>query len=231
MEILVLRHEPFEHLGHFAHRLDARNIPFSYKDLGSPLSLDGCTGLIIMGGPQSANDSSPGLVAELRLIEAAIARSLPILGVCLGAQLIAKALGARIYKNIAKEIGWAPVYFTEAAKDDPVFEGFASPTRFFHWHGETFDLPQGAGWLAYSDLTRHQAFRYRTNIYGIQFHPEIQPEMIVDWSAQPVNCGDVEDLHEPIDPYAEDSETLARRVLDGWLSIAGVAPGPLKAAR
>jgi GMP synthase (glutamine-hydrolysing) len=144
MEILVLRHEPFEHRGHFAQRLEAKSIPFSYRELGAPLSLDGCTGLIVMGGPQSANDSDPGLLAELRLIEAALLRRTPIMGVCLGAQLIAKALGARVYKNTAKEIGWAPVYFTEAAKDDPVFGGFASPTTFFHWHGETLDLPQGA---------------------------------------------------------------------------------------
>ncbi len=221
MEILVLRHEPFEHLGHFARQLETSNIPFAYKDLGQPLSLDGYTGVIIMGGPQSANDRDPGLMAEMRLIEEAVEGGLPIMGVCLGAQLIAKALGARVYKNAEKEIGWAPVYFTEAAKDDPVFGRFASPTTFFHWHGETFDLPEGAEWLAYSDLTRHQAFLYGRNVYGVQFHQEIQDEMIVDWSAQPANCGDVEALAEPIDPHVVDSESLARGVLDGWLSLLG----------
>ena len=175
-----------------------------------------------MGGPQSANDREPGVLAELRLIEEAVEAGVPIMGVCLGAQLIAKALGARVYKNAAKEIGWAPVYFTEAAKGDRVFGRFASPTTFFHWHGETFDLPQGAEWLAYSDLTRHQAFRYAKNVYGVQFHPEIQPEMIVDWSSQPANCGDVEGLAEAIDPHAVDSESLARIVLEGWLSLTGV---------
>ncbi len=137
MEILVLRHEPFEHLGHFSRLLDAKNIPFTYKDLGESLSLDGYTGVIVMGGPQSANDPDPGLAGELQLIEKAIESQVPVLGVCLGAQLIAKALGARVYKNAAKEIGWAPVYFTDAAKDDPIFGSCASPTTFFHWHGET----------------------------------------------------------------------------------------------
>jgi len=222
MAILVLRHEPFEHLGHFADRLNEATIPFVYKDLGTPLSLDGCTGLIIMGGPQSANDPDPGLAGEMRLIGEAVEKGVPTLGVCLGAQLIAKTLGARVYRNPAKEIGWAPVYFTEDAKLDPLFGGFASPTTFFHWHGETFDLPEGARWLACSDLCRHQAFRYGTNVYGVQFHPEIQPEMIVDWSAQPANCGDVESLGAPIDPHAVDSAPLARTVLDAWLSLAGL---------
>jgi GMP synthase (glutamine-hydrolysing) len=220
--VLVLRHEPFEHLGHFAKILEAEKIPFEYKDLGQPLSLQDGTALIIMGGPQSANDTDPGLEAEMRLISEAIEKELPVLGVCLGAQLIAKSLGARVYKNKLPEIGWAPVHFTEAAKSDPVFGGFDSPTTFFHWHGETFDMPEGAAWLAYSDDCRHQAFRYKTDVYGVQFHPEIEAAMILDWSAQPVNCGDVSSLPAPIDPDAVDSESLAKRVLYGWLDVAGL---------
>jgi GMP synthase (glutamine-hydrolysing) len=219
MGILVLRHEPFEHLGRFAHHLTSLGLPFEYKDLGQSLSLDGHTGLIIMGGPQSANDADPGLAAEMRLIAGAVEKHLPVLGICLGAQLIAKALDARVYKNAEKEIGWAPVYFTSAAKGDPVLGSFASPTTFFHWHGETFDLPPNAESLAYSDVCRQQAFRYQRNVYGIQFHPEIEPEMIVDWSAQPANCGDVENLSGPIDAQAFDSAAAARAVLDGWLSL------------
>jgi GMP synthase (glutamine-hydrolysing) len=222
MSILVLRHEPFEHLGHFAQRLDESSIRFSYIDLGQSLSTDGYTGVIVMGGPQSANDPDPRLAAEMHLIREAMAQGVPILGVCLGAQLIAKALGARVFRNPSKEIGWAPVYFTDAAKDDPLFGGLVSPTTFFHWHGETFDLPSGAELLAYSDLCRQQAFRYGNCVYGVQFHPEITPEMIVDWSAQPANCGDVDALATPIDPHAVDSEILARTVLDGWLSVAGI---------
>jgi GMP synthase (glutamine-hydrolysing) len=219
MGILVLRHEPFEHLGHFARLLEMKQIPFAYRDLGQPLSVEGCAGAIIMGGPQSANDPNPGLIAEMRLIEEVLDAGVPILGVCLGAQLIAKVLGGRVYRNAEEEIGWAPVYFTDAAKNDPVLGGFASPTTFFHWHGETFELPQGATWLAYSDLCKQQAFRYAGNVYGVQFHPEIQPAMIVDWSAQPANCGSVETLAQPIDPQAFDTERLARGVLEGWLSL------------
>ncbi len=215
--ILVLRHEPFEHLGYFADVLQEHSIPFEYRDLGDDLDLAGRSGLIVMGGPQSANDPLPALAAELRLIAQAIRTGIPVLGICLGSQLIAKALGARVYRNPQKEIGWFPVHFTEAAQKDPLFSGTPSPTTFFHWHGETFDLPAGAEWLAYSGRCRHQAFRYPGNVYGIQFHPEITPAMIEDWSAQPVNCGDVEDLPSPIDPHAADTAALARRVLNGWL--------------
>lgn len=219
MSILVVRHEPFEHLGHFAQILTQNNIPFCYKDLGDPLSLDGCSAVIVMGGPQSANDPHPCLLAELKLIQQAMASRTPVLGICLGAQLIAKALGARVYRNPEKEIGWAPVYFTDAAEGDPVFGGVDSPLTLFHWHGETFDLPAGSQWLAYSDKCRHQAFRFGSNVYGVQFHPEITPEMIVDWSSQPVNCGDVDRLDAPLDPHASDGEPLARRILEGWLSF------------
>jgi len=192
-------------------------MPFEYRDLGAESDLRGRSGLIVMGGPQSANDPLPSLDAEIRLISQAIQTGIPVLGICLGSQLIAKALGARVYRNPEKEIGWFPIHFTEAAQNDPLFSGIPSPTTFFHWHGETFDLPSGAEWLAYSDRCKHQAYRYPGNVCGIQFHPEITPPMVEDWCAQPVNCGDVADLPGPIDPYAADTAALACRVLTGWL--------------
>ena len=97
-----------------------------------------------MGGPMSANDPLPGLLNELRLIDQALKAAVPLLGVCLGSQLIAKALGARVYRNAEPEIGWAPVHLTEAGLRDPLFTGIPSPSTFFHWHSETFDLPAGA---------------------------------------------------------------------------------------
>ena len=120
--ILVLRHEDFEHLGYFSGRLKEVGKSFQYIDLGQPLRLDTANGVIVMGGPQSANDDNPGLIAEMKLMEEALAKGVPVLGICLGAQLMAKTLGAKVYKNKVREIGWAPVYFTDAAKGDPVFE-------------------------------------------------------------------------------------------------------------
>ena len=218
--ISVLRHEEFEHLGYFSQLLKDAERPFHYIDLGQTLSIGNADGIIVMGGPQSAND--PELAGEVRFIERALAQGTPVLGICLGAQLMAKALGAPVYGNPVAEIGWEPVHFTDAAKDDAVFGGMYAPGKapvtFFHWHRETFDMPSGAEWLAYSDKCRHQAFRHGTNAYGIQFHPEITPEMIVDWSTQPANCGGGNALESAIDPRAFDTAALAQRVLEGWLS-------------
>jgi len=222
MSVLVLRHEPFEHLGYFTAILDERSIGYEYRDLDSPLdvaALDRATGLIVMGGPMSANDPLAGLAAEIRVINAAIERGTPVLGICLGAQLIAKAMGASVYRNPSTEIGWGAVHLTEVGRADPIFGGLADPSVFFHWHGETFDLPVGAEWLAYSDLCRHQAFRFGSNVYGIQFHPEITPAMIEDWCAQPVNCGDVRGLDSLPDPRAVDSMPLARHIFERWLEF------------
>jgi GMP synthase (glutamine-hydrolysing) len=215
--ILVLRHERFEHLGYFAEILNDLHIPFVYSDLNDKLDLGPHTGLIVMGGPQSAND--PGMSAEMHFIQQVIDEKYPVLGICLGAQLIAKALGAHIYRNREKEIGWAPVHFTESAQRDPVLGGLASPSTLFHWHSETFTQPAGTELLAYSDKCRQQAFRYRDSVYAIQFHPEITPAMIVDWSTQPVNCGDVDTLEAPIDPHAAATAPLARHILEGWLGL------------
>jgi GMP synthase (glutamine-hydrolysing) len=133
--------------------------------------------------------------------------------------LIAKALGARVYRNAELEIGWEPVWLTDAGKSDALMGGIESPEMFFHWHGETFELPPGAEWLAYSEKCRHQAYRYGRRVYGIQFHPEITAEMIADWCEQPVNCGDVSTLPAPIDPGAHDSRAAARRILESWLQL------------
>jgi GMP synthase-like glutamine amidotransferase len=213
--LLVLRHEPFERLGYFEQVLRDRHISFTYSDLGDVLDLGTYDGMIVMGGPQSANDQE--MAGELHFIQQALDTKTPVLGICLGAQLIAKALGAHVYRNPEKEIGWAPVYLTEAAASDPVLGRLPSPSMLFHWHNETFTLPPGAVSLAYSDKCRQQAFRFHDTIYGIQFHPEITPEMIVDWSAQPVNCGDAATLDAPLDPYVADSSPLARQILEGWL--------------
>lgn len=144
-------------------------------DLPSPDAFDL---LIIMGGPMSIDDEAehPWLVDEKRFIREVIDRSTKVLGICLGAQLIADALGAKIYPGKAKEIGFFEIELTETGKTSPLLAGLPSPCPAFHWHGETFDLPDGAAHLARSRVCEHQAFSYENRVLALQFHLETTPE-------------------------------------------------------
>lgn len=225
MRVVAFRHVPFEGLGLIHPALDDRGISVEYPDLfreDAPLpDVAAADGLIFMGGPMSVNDDLPFLRRELDFIRQAIGRGQPVLGVCLGSQLIAKALGAKVYKNCRKEIGWFEVRLTEAGRQDPILSGLEGAETVFHWHGETFDLPPGATWLAYSDACRHQAFRIDSKVYGLQFHLEVTPEMIADWCQQDANCGDVRELHLPLDPHrqAERLARLSRLVFGRWCDL------------
>ena len=175
-----------------------------------------------MGGPCRSTTISPGLVREIRAIRETVDRGKPVLGICLGAQLIAKALGSKVYRNPVKEIGWAQVYWTEQTAVDPLFRGFSRPETVFHWHGETFDLPEGGERLAYSEACANQAFRIAGNVYGMQFHLEVTPEIITDWLRQDAACGDLREAAAPIDPYVHAdplAAVAAATVFDGWCGL------------
>ncbi len=221
MPVDVIRHVPFEGLGLIEPVLHSHDLAIRWHEIGDALTEDqlcASDALILMGGPMSVNDPDPWVAAELDLILRAMGRGIPILGVCLGAQLIAKALGARVYRNPVKEIGWFQTYWTEAGRRDPVFGDLADGINIFQWHGETFDVPRGAEWLAYTKTCTHQAFRAGQNVYGIQFHPEVTPEIIEDWVAQDANCGDVRELENPIDArlHSQVQAELACLVFDRW---------------
>ena len=225
MHVLAFRHVPFEDVGLIAPALAARGVDLVYADAfrqtGAEPDWRSAAGLIFMGGPMSANDALPFIQQEIGIISAAVALGRPVLGVCLGAQLLARVLGARVYRYPIKEIGWAPVYWTEAARQDRLLEGLPSPETVFHWHGETFDLPAGSEWLARSEVCRNQAFRAGSNAYGLQFHLEVTPEMISTWCREDANAGDMRELTAPIDPHAHAAALaqLAATVFDRWASL------------
>lgn len=225
MRVVAFRHVAFEGLGLIEPTLEDHGISVEFPDLfqgGATLpDLTTAAGLIFMGGPMSANDDLPYLRQEIQVIRHAVEAGQPVLGVCLGSQLIAKALGANVYKNSTKEIGWFDVHLTDAGRQDPILSGLEGSETVFHWHGETFDLPEGAAWLAYSDACRHQAYRVGLKTYGLQFHLEVTPEMISDWCSQDANCGDVRELQTPVDPNrnAQRLAGLSRLVFGRWCAL------------
>jgi GMP synthase (glutamine-hydrolysing) len=225
MVVLAFRHIMIEHLGLVSDALEEAGIDFEYVDLphdpSAHISLNGVTGLIFLGGPMSVNEDHPYIRRELGIIDEALAAGKPVLGICLGAQLIARALGANVYPNPVKEIGWGPIHRTEAGHRDPLLSHLRDPETVLHWHGETFDLPAASTWLAYSEACRHQAFRYGSNVYGLQFHLEATPEMIADWCVAEVNRQDVEQLVSSIDPSAhrERMRELSAAVFGGWTRL------------
>jgi GMP synthase (glutamine-hydrolysing) len=225
MALLVFQHLSGEPLGHFRPVLESSRIPHTYINLSDDPSQDitreDFSGLILLGGHMSANDDFPYISKELAIIERAIHARLPVLGICLGAQLIARALGASVFRLPRKEIGWSPVRLTSQAASDPLLGLFQPVEPVFHWHKEAFDLPSGAAWLASSNACRYQAFRYSSNVYGLQFHLEVTPEIIARWIRQDESCGASREMTSPIDPnlHATRMRHLASGVFSAWLEM------------
>jgi GMP synthase (glutamine-hydrolysing) len=142
-------------------------------------------GLLLMGGPMGVYERGrfPHLRNEIDLVREALDREVPVLGICLGSQILAAAAGARVHRGPAKEIGWAPIRLRPAGAADPVLGLIPDGAFVFHWHGDTFELPSGAVLLASSDLYAHQAFRLGRAAYGLQFHPEVTEEMVREFAA------------------------------------------------
>jgi GMP synthase-like glutamine amidotransferase len=187
VRVLGLQHIACEHPGAFTELLGDY---FAVElDEGEPLpDWRGFDAIVAMGGPMSVNDEAdhPWLVAEKALVRDAVEAGVPFLGVCLGSQLLASALGARVYANPAgSEVGLLPVERTAAGLADPVLGALAEPLVTLQWHGDTFDLPGGAELLATSPVARNQAFRVGERAYGVQFHLEVTEEQIGEWADVP----------------------------------------------
>lgn len=222
----VIRHVHFEDLGSFAAPLSRAGYEIRYHDIGrhglpDPIAPDL---LIVLGGPVGVYEEGkyPFLREEITLLVARLVAGRPTLGICLGAQLIARALGAKVYPSGVKEIGWGPVDLTEAASATPLRH--LAHTPVLHWHGDTFGLPQGATHLASTALCRNQAFGVGSNILGLQFHPEADPTAGIE----PWLIGHAAELGSAgIDPCVlrEEAKALgpslpakAQAMLTGWLN-------------
>lgn len=211
--ILVFQHVPYEPLGTLNPQLkDAgfriRYVNFSRQPEAQP-SLDGYNGLVVLGGPMGASqtDRHPHLTTEIELIRQAVHLRLPVLGICLGAQLLARALGAKVGRSSKPEIGWHTVSVPEQAGDDPLFRHFKPSQRIFQWHSDTFALPKGATHLASSEVCPNQAFKYGDNAYGLQFHLEVDRRLIERWLKVPAHQREIEAMGGEVDPERVLAET------------------------
>jgi GMP synthase (glutamine-hydrolysing) len=224
--VMVLRHAADEPLGNLEITLGACGAELDVVDCftGAWRGVDragfdpaALAGLVVMGGPMNVDqvERYPYLAAEIDWLRAAVQARLPTLGICLGAQLLAKSLGAGVFANSVKEIGWYEIELTTAALTDGWLAAGRQRETVFQWHGDTFDLPPGAECLAGGNTCRQQAFRLGAWAYGVQFHPEMTLEMVESWLAAPEMCAEVSSLD-----YIDPGE-IRRRAPE---ALAGMAP-------
>lgn len=208
----VIRHLSFEDLGSFAPVLQANGYQIKYFEAGRDdlLQIDALSDdlLIILGGPISVNDRTvfPFLETEIEILRRRVTADKPTLGICLGAQLIAAALGAEIYSAAEKEIGWYDLSLTERGEVSALRYLSAAHCRMLHWHGETFDLPEGAVLLASTEKFQNQAFSYAKNILALQFHPEVTQSAMEQWF-----IGHIGEIMQTPDISVEQLRTATRQ--------------------
>jgi GMP synthase (glutamine-hydrolysing) len=208
--ILFIKHIPIEGPGTIADFLEDNKIPYMAIDLSTGDKLPKLEkvfqSVISLGGPMNVYEEEkyPFLKEEDTFLKRIAEEEVPFLGICLGAQLIAKATGAKVTKNPEKEIGWYKTVLNDYGLYDDLFKGFPEVFRVFQWHGDSFGTPDGGKRLAFSELCQNQVLKYGRNVYGIQFHVEITKDMIIQWA----------------DAYKEELESLKGLVSDKQKMLA-----------
>jgi len=229
--VYVLQHHAEETAGTLGDVLRERGIEartvHGYAGEPVPRSLGDAAGMVILGGPMGGPDRHryPFLDDEIALIGDALAQNAPVLGICLGGQLLAHALGASVGKAPRPEIGWFPLRLTEAARQDRLWAALPSPCPAFHWHEDAFALPPGAALLASSALTPCQAFRSGASAYGLQCHLEVTDALIETWLrvwADELPAGAADAILSQARQELPGMERAARAVFGAWADI--VAP-------
>lgn len=231
--VVAIRHVAFEDLGSLATVLASRGATVRYLEAGIDdlARINACEPdlVVVLGGPIGAYEDAiyPFIKDEVRLLERRLAADLPTLGICLGAQLMARALGAQVYPGPAKEIGWNPLTLTKAGHASPLVHLAGDKTSMLHWHGDTFDLPEGAILLASTDLCRHQAFSWGRAALGFQCHPEAQAAVLERWlighACEIAGAGlSVPRLREDAARFGPTLETQGAKCFADWLEAVGL---------
>ena len=238
MDVLVLQHIACEPPGAFEDVLTAAGADIHRVELdeGEPLpSWQNYVAIVAMGGPMSVNDDAelPWLTAEKQAIADAVKAGVPYWGSCLGVQLLAASLGARVYSGTQPEVGVLPVALTGDGRSDPVFAGLPPEFLTLQWHGDTFDLPDGATLLASSSAYPNQAFRVGQTAYGVQFHVEVTDQMAREWAQVPayaeyadrvLGAGGIDRLMTEFDAARDRMLDVGRRMFERWVDIAVAVP-------
>ncbi|WP_462137442.1 type 1 glutamine amidotransferase [Candidatus Mycalebacterium sp.] len=232
MKALVFQHVGYEAPGRLGELMrengfDIQSVNFGAGE-GVPEKTNDFAALIVMGGPMNVYESGkyPYLESETQFVGDFIKSGRAVMGICLGAQLMAVALGARVYAGDKKEIGWYDITVTDEAAGDPVFSAFSRTEKVFQWHGDTFDIPGGAARLAFSDCFPNQAFRYGEKAYALQFHIETNGSMVRDWLGKEGNKHELdlggfnaEKIERGIGVYGGDMGKLADSVFSAFLKL------------
>ncbi len=200
--VLIIQHAPHEHPAALRRALQTQGIQslWLHPYRGEPYpAIANIRGVISLGGPMGANDQAhhPWIEAECALLKQAVEAGLPVAGICLGGQLLAKALGGRVEKSPAAELGWFPILLNETGTGDRVLGSAGQNPLVYHWHMDTFHLPPGAELLASSGGCARQAYRIGDRVYGFQFHPEADHQLVHEWLE-----------HSGIEQEIEDEQTL-----------------------
>jgi GMP synthase (glutamine-hydrolysing) len=239
VQVLVLQHIACEPPGEYEDVLRERGATLLRVELdeGEPLpDPGGIDAIVCMGGPMSATDDAelPWLADEKAYIADAVRDGVPFWGVCLGVQLLAASLGARVFPGPAPEVGVLAVQLTDDARSDPVFSTLPDEFLTLQWHGDTFELPPDAVRLAGSPAYPNQAFRYGASAYGVQFHVEVSPSLAREWADVPeyaaalervLGPGALDDLVGRLDEHADEMLGHADRLFERWLDHVLVTAG------
>lgn len=239
MKVLVFQHVAHEILGTLNPLLKEKRFRVRYinyeRDPDTKPSIEKYSGLIVLGGHMGVYeaDKYTHIRVEMQIIEEALKKNIPILGICLGAQILAHVLGANVKKHTEKEIGWCDVHLTARGKEDRLFSHFKKTEKVFQMHGDTFEIPKDAEHLAYSEVCAGQAFRYGEKVYGLQFHLEVDQLMIERWLKNPIHKRDLSESDGSLTEEKIISETkehishsieLSNQTFHNFINLIGLRP-------